>query len=105
MSDIVTFEDALDMMRKVGELVNRDVKANRIVQKIIDKNDHHDELIDQIKLSGLQIGYIDVSSPGKEMDEKNGGVGLARKIGMDEALKIFKYYEMKYTAFRIIALG
>ena len=43
--------------------------------------------------SGLKIGYIDTSSPGKELPEKEGGVGLARKIGMDTALNIFNYKE------------
>lgn len=41
--------------------------------------------------SGLNIALIDAASPGKEMDNKNGGVGLARKIGMDYALKYFNY--------------
>ncbi len=31
---------------------------------------------------------------GKEMDDKNGGVGLARKIGMDLALTKFDYYSL-----------
>lgn len=44
----------------------------------IDKND-----------SGLNVGVIDAASPGKELNNKDGGVGLARKIGMDLALKIF----------------
>ncbi|MBU0561473.1 MAG: hypothetical protein ABIJ40_15745 [Bacteroidota bacterium] len=40
---------------------------------------------------GLQIGIIDCASEGNELDEKDGGVGLARKIGMDTALTIFDY--------------
>lgn len=39
----------------------------------------------------INIGLIDASSPGKELNEKEGGVGLARKIGMDESLKLFNY--------------
>jgi hypothetical protein len=38
---------------------------------------------------GLQIAMIDASSPGNELPEKTAGVGLARKIGMDEALLLF----------------
>ncbi|HQJ47186.1 MAG TPA: hypothetical protein PK195_11105, partial [Ignavibacteriaceae bacterium] len=34
----------------------------------------------------LNLSFIDACSPGKEMDDKNAGVGLARKIGMDLAL-------------------
>ncbi len=41
--------------------------------------------------SELQIAYVDASTPGNELDNKNGGVGLARKIGMDLALTLFDY--------------
>lgn len=40
---------------------------------------------------GLNISFIDAASAGKEMDDKDGGVGLARKIGMDLALTKFDY--------------
>jgi len=39
----------------------------------------------------LQIGLIDASSDGNELNEKDSGVGLARKIGMDLALSLFDY--------------
>ncbi len=41
--------------------------------------------------SQLNIDFIDASTENKELDEKNGGVGLARKIGMDLALTLFEY--------------
>lgn len=41
--------------------------------------------------SKVKISYIDACSVGKELDDKNGGVGLARKIGMDLALTKFDY--------------
>ena len=41
--------------------------------------------------SGINIGIVDASSEGHEMPEKDGGVGLARKIGMDLALTILDY--------------
>lgn len=41
--------------------------------------------------SKVNISFVDASSAEKEMDDKNGGVGLARKIGMDIALTIFDY--------------
>lgn len=40
---------------------------------------------------GINIGLIDASSSGLELPEKDGGVGLARKIGMDIALQQFDY--------------
>jgi hypothetical protein len=39
----------------------------------------------------MNIDLIDAASCDYEMPQKTGGVGLARKIGMDEALKIFDY--------------
>jgi len=44
--------------------------------------------------SKIYISFIDACSAGKEMDDKNGGVGLARKIGMDLALTKFDYYSL-----------
>ena len=45
----------------------------------------------EINSSGMQVALIDASSDGLEMPEKDGGVGLARKIGMDLALTVFDY--------------
>ncbi len=39
----------------------------------------------------INIGIVDAASPGKELPEEKGGVGLARKIGMDIALQFFDY--------------
>jgi len=39
----------------------------------------------------LNIDLIDASSNNFELEEKDGGVGLARKIGMDLALSLFNY--------------
>jgi len=41
--------------------------------------------------TNINLSFIDACSAGKEMDDKNGGVGLARKIGMDLALTKFDY--------------
>ncbi|MCP5061000.1 MAG: glycosyltransferase family 2 protein [Ignavibacteriae bacterium] len=41
--------------------------------------------------SSLTIGVIDASTTDKTLPEKDGGVGLARKIGMDLALNLFNY--------------
>jgi len=40
--------------------------------------------------SKLKLSYIDASSKGYEMPKNDGGVGLARKIGMDMALRLLK---------------
>ena len=72
-------------------LVKEDNKKSlALFKNIIDKVPK-DKFIEKILDSGLNIGYIDASSPGRELTEKEGGVGLARKIGLDEAIKIFNY--------------
>ncbi len=38
----------------------------------------------------LKLGYIDASSKGNEIPQNSGGVGMARKIGMDMALRLLK---------------
>ena len=73
-------EDVISDNRKSLELI-RDI--------IFKKSDG--ELIDKISSAGLNIGLIDASSKGLELPEKDGGVGLARKIGMDIALAHFDY--------------
>lgn len=49
----------------------------------------------QIHNTSINLGIIDASSKGKELPDKDGGVGLARKIGMDLALKLFDYANNK----------
>ncbi len=39
----------------------------------------------------LNIDFIDASTTNLELDEKDGGVGLARKIGMDLAITLFDF--------------
>lgn len=65
-------------------------RALDLLKNITDKTPM-DKFADNILKSGLKIGYIDASSPGKELTEKEGGVGLARKVGLDAAVKIFNY--------------
>ena len=54
-------------------------------------NDNNDELVKKIKAVGLNVGLIDAVTGDLELPEKDGGVGLARKIGMDLALLVFDY--------------
>lgn len=49
------------------------------------------EIINSVQGSGLRIGLIDAASPGNELCIKHGGVGLARKTGMDASLSILNY--------------
>jgi hypothetical protein len=47
-------------------------------------------LLVNVSDAGLKLGYIDASTQGYEMPQNTGGVGLARKIGMDMALRLLK---------------
>lgn len=69
----------LNNKQSIDFLSNLSLKENR------------ESLINSLISPELQIAFIDVSTTGNEMDEKNGGVGLARKIGMDLALRYFNY--------------
>ncbi|MCB0753151.1 MAG: hypothetical protein KDC52_16890, partial [Ignavibacteriae bacterium] len=59
---------------------NDNFKSINFIKNLIEIND-----------SFLKFGFIDCGSAGKELPEKDGGVGLARKIGMDLALSHFDY--------------
>lgn len=72
--------------------VKNDNSETLIFLKTLRSNPNRDESLGvQFGKSDLSIGFIDASSTGLEMPKKIGGVGLARKIGMDETLKIFDY--------------
>jgi glycosyltransferase involved in cell wall biosynthesis len=47
-------------------------------------------LLVNIADAGLRLGCINASSKGYEMPQKSGGVGMARKIGMDMALRLLR---------------
>jgi len=53
--------------------------------------EHLRKIILEKKNPEINIGLVDASSSGFELPEKDGGVGLARKIGMDLALTQFNY--------------
>ena len=64
-----------------------------IRKKVIGKFKSDREIYPQLQKiadSKLRLGYIDASSKGCEMPLRYGGVGMARKIGMDKALRLMK---------------
>jgi len=59
---------------------------------IIHKKDNlKDKKLQSIISSKINFGVIDASSFGNELPDKDAGVGIARKIGMDCALNLFNY--------------
>jgi hypothetical protein len=72
------------------EIKEDNLSSINLLRSIIDANNNGD-FSREIINSGLQIGLIDASSKGKELNTKQAGVGLARKVGMDLSLTIFDY--------------
>ena len=72
------------------EIKEDNKKSLFLLRSIINKS-NSDEFVQKVSKSGIQIGVIDVSSGGKEFEDTQAGVGLARKIGLDLALKVFDY--------------
>lgn len=71
------------------EIKEDNLKSLILLRSIINANinDFSREIIN----SGLRVGLIDASSEGKELNTKQAGVGLARKVGMDLSLTIIDY--------------
>jgi hypothetical protein len=62
----------------------------------LDSLDIDEELRVDLKMiaaSPLRIGYIDAASKGHEIPDTDGGVGMARRIGMDTALFFLSQYD------------
>ncbi|MFO7569190.1 MAG: hypothetical protein R6W75_05285 [Smithellaceae bacterium] len=49
-----------------------------------------EKIMQEIAASPLKLGYVDASSHGCEIPRNEGGVGMARKIGMDAALSLLR---------------
>lgn len=78
-------EDCSDTARNNNSRTLQDLK------QIIDRKKCGDEFIDNMIDSNLNLGFIDMSTHGNEMNDKTGGVGVARKTGMDLALNVLDY--------------
>jgi len=71
--------------------IKEDNKKSLSLMRAIINGSNSDKFVYEISKSGIQIGVLDVASEGKEFEAKQAGVGLARKIGLDQALKVFDY--------------
>ena len=75
-----------------SEIKTDNKKSLNMLRSIVkDKLECTDSFSRNIVSSGIRIGIIDAASEGNELSEKYGGVGLARKIGMDSVLHYFDY--------------
>jgi len=73
------------------EVKESNKKSLKLLHSIIRQKDIDNPLVRKVVDSGLSIALIDASSKGKEFSEKDSGVGLARKTGLDFALTGFDY--------------
>jgi hypothetical protein len=71
------------------EVKENNSKSLEFLRSII--NQEQNPINKEIINSGILLGLIDAASEGNEFDDVIGGVGLARKTGMDLALTAFKY--------------
>jgi hypothetical protein len=72
------------------DVITDNQNSLKFLRSVID-NDNNDELVEKVNAAGLNIGLVDAATGDLKLPEKDGGVGLARKIGMDLALSIFDY--------------
>ncbi len=87
----ILFVFVINNVVSASEEVKEDNKQSiTLLRGLINKN-ATDNFSQEVISAGIKIGLVDASSAGKEMPEKDGGVGFARKTGMDLCLKIFNY--------------
>ncbi len=73
-----------------AQILEANLKTIEMLRGII-KGELNDGVSAAVNSAGLNIGVIDASTGSNALPEKDGGVGLARKIGMDIALTLFDY--------------
>lgn len=73
------------------EVKESNKKSLKLLRSIIRQKDINNSLVRKVIDSGLSIALIDASSKGKELSEKDSGVGIARKTGLDLGLTAFDY--------------
>ena len=79
-----------NMESSASEVKDDNLKLLNYLRSVLQRNSV-DELSQEIISAGMNTGVVDASSPGLEMPDKDGGVGYARKIGMDLSLNYFDY--------------
>ena len=77
-----------------GEVRENNFQTMRRLDTLIEKKtsfkNDDEKIMQEIVLSPLKLGYVDASSIGCEIPQNEGGVGMARKIGMDRALGLLR---------------
>lgn len=80
--------DAKENNRQTIEYLDAVIKKNHF--KKIDADIELHPLLDILSEANLKLGYINASSDGLALPQNIAGVGMARKIGMDMALRLLQ---------------
>ena len=72
------------------EVKDDNTRSIVFLRELINRKSSND-IVGVILNSGMNIALIDAATVRNEFDDDEGGVGLARKVGMDTALQIFSY--------------
>ncbi|OGU56399.1 MAG: hypothetical protein A2V66_06160 [Ignavibacteria bacterium RBG_13_36_8] len=76
----------------IAEIKEDNDRSLKLLRSIVGREKgNKDALVKKVVESGLNIGLVDAASEGLQFNHKDGGVGLARKIGMDLALTVQDY--------------
>jgi len=86
--EILTIIIVNNTLSAATEIKEDNAKAIKLLKSIIAGEKNDDAFVNIVIDSGLRLGLIDASSKGLELPDKDGGVGLARKTGMDIALSV-----------------
>jgi len=78
---------------KNNNLQTKNIIDSIIKKKSLDEFKEEKNIYEHLQIIGdsdINLAYIDACSNGYELPDDTGGVGLARKIGMDSALRIWQ---------------
>ncbi len=73
------------------KIIEDNQRALKLLRSILNKSSADETIANEVIAAGLNIGLVDISTGEKAMPVKDGGVGFARKTGMDLALSVFDY--------------
>ncbi len=80
-----------NLISSTEEVKTDNQKTIELLKAIQNNNSSFHQVVEKFNSLGITLGFVDASSKGLELNEKTGGVGLARKTGMDLALELFDY--------------
>jgi hypothetical protein len=84
-----------NVVSSTDEVKEDNKRSLALLKAIVNKVESYHSVIKKINKTEFDFAYVDASTDGNELPDKTGGVGLARKIGMDLALPVFDYSNLR----------